>query len=119
MLPQWHIKDHCLFSESASGRIQLATNAPLIQRSQMGLTMLSKHRVGTYGELRIYSGASGQEVDLSISEIENIRNFSYIRLLLVSQKKLNIIAHISLMFNSVSHKKLNISDELVIFSFVS
>ena len=36
------------FCQSAGGRLQINTHTPFIQRSRSGLTMLSKHIVGTY-----------------------------------------------------------------------
>ena len=48
MLPQWHVKDPGHSAKSACGRLHLNTHTPLTRRSWSGLTMLSRHSVGTY-----------------------------------------------------------------------
>ena len=48
MLPQWHIKDPSHSAKSAGGRLHLNMLTSLIQRSQSGLIMLSRHSVGIF-----------------------------------------------------------------------
>ena len=48
VLPQWHVKDPSHTAKSAGGRLQLNTHAHLTRQSRGGLTMLSRHGVGTY-----------------------------------------------------------------------
>ena len=47
VLPQWHMKDRGHSAKSAGGRLHLNTHTPFTQRSQSGLTMLSRHSVET------------------------------------------------------------------------
>ena len=47
-LLQWHLQDPCHFAKSEGGRLQPNTRTPLPQRRWCGLTMLSRHSVGTY-----------------------------------------------------------------------
>ena len=48
VLAQWHVKDPCHSAKSAGGRLHLNAHTPLTRRSLSGLTMLSRHSVGTY-----------------------------------------------------------------------
>ena len=59
-LLQWHIKDPCHSAKSADGRLYLNTCTPLAQQSQRGLTMLSKHSVGTYQGNKLTHNSSGK-----------------------------------------------------------
>ena len=59
VLPQWHVKDPCHSAKSAGGRLHLNTYTPLTQRSQSGLTMLSRRSVGTYWENEFVHNSSG------------------------------------------------------------
>ena len=46
-LPQWHIKDPGHSAKSADGRLKVNTHTHFDHRSRSGLTMLSRHSVGT------------------------------------------------------------------------
>ena len=59
LLPQWHVKDPGHSSNSASGRLNLNTHAPLTQRSRSGLTMLSKQNIGFYQGHELTRNSSG------------------------------------------------------------
>ena len=48
VLPQWHVKDPGHSAKSAGGRLHLNKHTPVTQQSRSGLTMLSRHNVGTY-----------------------------------------------------------------------
>ena len=48
MLLQWHVKDPGLSAKSAGGRLHLNMHTPFTQWSWSGLTMLSRHSMGTY-----------------------------------------------------------------------
>ena len=48
MLLQWHIKDPSHSAKRTGGRLTLNTNIPLTQQSWSGMTMPSRHSVGTY-----------------------------------------------------------------------
>ena len=59
MSPQRHVKDPSHSAKSAGGRLYLNTHTPLTQRSRSGLTIPSRHSVGTDKEnelTRIWSG---------------------------------------------------------------
>ena len=47
---QWYVKDLGHSAKSASDWLHLNTHTPLTQRNRIGLTTLSRHRVGTYQE---------------------------------------------------------------------
>ena len=65
MLPLWHVKKkkthpktgHC--AKSADGRLYQNKHIPLTQRCRSGLTMLSKHSVGTYKGKELTNNSSG------------------------------------------------------------
>ena len=59
MLLQWHAKGTNHSAKSAGCKLQLNTHTPLTQRSGSGLTMLSRHSVGSYQETS--SNATRQE----------------------------------------------------------
>ena len=59
VLQQWHVKDPCPSAKSAGGRLHLNTYIPLTQRSRSGLTMLSRHSVGTYQGMELTRNSSG------------------------------------------------------------
>ena len=48
MILQRHLKDPGHSAKSAGGRLHLNMHTPLTQTDQSGLTMLSRHCVGTY-----------------------------------------------------------------------
>ena len=48
VLPSWHVKDHGHCAKSAGGRLHINVHTPLTQQCWSGLTMLSRHSVGTY-----------------------------------------------------------------------
>ena len=48
VLPLWHVKDPGHSAKSAGGRLHRNTHTTMTQRSRSGLTMLSRHSVGTY-----------------------------------------------------------------------
>ena len=59
-LPEWHVKDPGHSAESAAGRLHLNKHTPLTQPSRSGLTMLSRHSVGSYqGNDLIYATRQG------------------------------------------------------------
>ena len=62
VLPRWHVEDLCYSAESTGVRLYLNTQTPLTQRSQAGLTMLSRHSVGAYqvDELTGYSSGNAR-----------------------------------------------------------
>ena len=43
----WHVKDPSHSAKNADGRLHLNTHTPLPQQSRSGLTVLSRHSVGT------------------------------------------------------------------------
>ena len=55
VLPQWHVKDPGYSGESADGSLHLNTHTSLTQRSPSGLTVLSRHSVGTYQGKRAHT----------------------------------------------------------------
>ena len=59
VLPQWHVKDPGHSAKSAGGRLHLNTHTPMTQRSRSGLTMLFRHRVGTYPETSSHATRQG------------------------------------------------------------
>ena len=61
---EWHVKDPAHSARSACRRLQLNTHAPLTQRSRSGLTMLSKHIVGTYQGNEITRNSPGNILPL-------------------------------------------------------
>ena len=48
MSRQWRLKDPGYSAKRAGGKLHLKTHTPLTQRSRRGLTVLSKHSMGTY-----------------------------------------------------------------------
>ena len=48
ILPGWHVKDPSHSAKSAGGRLHLNMEATLTQRSEIGLTVLSRHSVEIY-----------------------------------------------------------------------
>ena len=59
VLPQWHVKDPGHPAKGAGGRLHLNTRTFLTQRSRSGLTMLSRHSVGTYQLKELTRNSSG------------------------------------------------------------
>ena len=59
LLLQWHIKDPRHSAKSAGGRFHLTTHTPLTQRCRSGLTVLSRHSVGTYQGHELTRNSSG------------------------------------------------------------
>ena len=59
VLPQWRIKDPGHSAESAGGRLHLNMHIPLTQRSCSGVTMTSRHSVGTYQGNELTRSSSG------------------------------------------------------------
>ena len=59
VLLQWHVKDPSDSAKSAGGRFHLNTHTPLIRRSRSGLTMLSRHSVGTCQGNKLTCSSSG------------------------------------------------------------
>ena len=55
VLPQWRVKDSGHSAKSVGGRLHLNTYTPLTQRSRTGLTMLSRHSVGTCQRKRAHA----------------------------------------------------------------
>ena len=52
MLPQWHEKDPGHSAKIEGGRLHRNMHTSMAQQSQSGLTMLSRHNVGTCQEKR-------------------------------------------------------------------
>ena len=63
--PQWHVKDPDQSAKSAGGRLRLNTYTTLIQRSRSGLTILSKHSVGTHQGSELTRDLSGNTLPQS------------------------------------------------------
>ena len=59
VLLQWHVKDPGHSVKSASGRLNLNMHTPLTQPSRSGLTVLSRHSVGTYQGNKLTRNPSG------------------------------------------------------------
>ena len=63
MLSQWHVKknkkQHRLFCQSAGGGLNLNTHTHLTHRTRSGLTILSRHCVGTYQGNDLTRSSSG------------------------------------------------------------
>ena len=59
VLLQWHIKDLDHSAKSAGGRLHLNVYTPLTQRSWNGLTVLSRHSLGTYQRNELKCNSSG------------------------------------------------------------
>ena len=58
MLPQWHVKDPGHSAKSAGGRLHVNMHTLLTQLCQNGLTMPSRHSVGTYQENEVTRNSS-------------------------------------------------------------
>ena len=75
VLPQWHLKDLGHSAKSAGGRLHLNTLTSLIQQSRAGLTVLSRHGVGTYQGNELTCNSSGnsrpQLSQLTELQVEN------------------------------------------------
>ena len=65
VLPQWYVKEPGHSAKSAGGSLQLNMHTPLTQQSQSGLTMLSRHSVGTYRG----STDPGLETEIGVREL--------------------------------------------------
>ena len=59
MLLQWHLKDPGHSAKSAGGRLHLNMYTTLTQWNHNGLTMLSRHCVGTYQGNKLTCNSSG------------------------------------------------------------
>ena len=59
VLLQWHVKDPSDSAKSAGCRFHLNTHTPLIRQSRSGLTMLSRHSVGTCQGNEVTCNSSG------------------------------------------------------------
>ena len=61
-MSKWHVKDPSHTAKTAGGRLYLNIHAPLTQASQNGMTILSRHCVGTYlGTIREASSHTTQQ----------------------------------------------------------
>ena len=55
MLPQWHVNYPGHSTKGVGGRLHLNIHAPLNKRRRSGLSILSRHSVGTYQEKRAHT----------------------------------------------------------------
>ena len=60
MFPQRHVKHPGHSDKNAGGRIQFNNHTSLTRQSQSGLTMLSRHNVGTYQGNEFTRNTSGK-----------------------------------------------------------
>ena len=59
VLAQWHVKDPGHSAIGAGGRLHLNTPTPLTQQSRNGMTMLSRHSLGTLQGKRLTRNSPG------------------------------------------------------------
>ena len=60
MLPQWHAKDTGHSAKIAGGRLHLNMHTPFMQRGRSGLTVPSRHGVGTCQGNELTRNSSGK-----------------------------------------------------------
>ena len=72
LLLQWHAKDPGHSAKSAGGRLHLNKHTPLTQRSWSGLTMVSRHSVGTYHSIRLTSPYAAHQGTFSHSCLSSL-----------------------------------------------
>ena len=65
LLLQWHVKDPSHSAKSAGGTLYLNTHTSFIQRSWSGLTVLSRHNMGTYQGNELTHKSSGNVLQQS------------------------------------------------------
>ena len=72
-LLQWHVKDLGHSAKSADAMLQLYIQTFLTQGSRSGLTMLSRHNLGTYKENELTRNSSGNTRPLLSQLAEPLR----------------------------------------------
>ena len=67
VLPQWHLKHPGHSATNAGGRLELNTHTPLTLRNRSGMTMLSRHSMGTCQETSSHATRQGMLVHSHLS----------------------------------------------------